>query len=45
MTESEAALREAMQRLMEMERRLKALEQKVGSTTLQALLIKPGSPS
>jgi hypothetical protein len=45
MTEEQAALREAMQRLTEMERRLRDVELKVGSSTLQALLIKPGSPS
>jgi hypothetical protein len=37
MTEAEAALRE-------LERRLKMLEAKVGSSWLMALQIKPGSP-
>jgi hypothetical protein len=44
MTEAEAALREAMRRIDELERRLKMLEAKVGSSWLMALLIKPGSP-
>jgi hypothetical protein len=42
MTEAEQALREAMRRLTELEIRLKALEQKVASSTLFAMLIKPG---
>jgi hypothetical protein len=45
MTEAEAALREAMRRIDELERRLKQLEAKVGSSWLMALQIKPGSPS